>query len=450
MKNLGKKVINDIKSHVNNEKNKEIIGLFKYVLVQEKTNYISDKEIKFKVSHLDLLLSLTKNDLDKIRKTYGIMGTSSMNKSELSKCISNHIEENIELIIREYFTIEEFNILKKLVLNSGSSEFENLRNEYSETNYDVIKNLKSLGLIFGAKIEVESGDKTESKFMVIIPSEFLKYLNEIVNKKNVIEVISSNNKLIKLVSGFLYYCGIANFECIWDKINSFTDLEEKDAEKYLGNYMCRFSNIKSYKNYLFNKELYNKDKILMEQAKNSDLQYKDFGMNALLMASVSTCNYENYKKIWNAYEVELFNFLQSIIDTNEENLVNIVNSCIYGSKNNFKVPEIEKYLTSVILFKDETYLHQFVKKLVALNNNASLWTLKGYSYNEIKNIQVKEKSTTSIAIKSNDDSNAATLAATSEIAATTETTLSFETKIGRNDPCICGSGKKYKKCCGKN
>jgi uncharacterized protein YchJ len=24
-----------------------------------------------------------------------------------------------------------------------------------------------------------------------------------------------------------------------------------------------------------------------------------------------------------------------------------------------------------------------------------------------------------------------------------------EAKIGRNDPCPCGSGKKYKKCCGK-
>ena len=22
-------------------------------------------------------------------------------------------------------------------------------------------------------------------------------------------------------------------------------------------------------------------------------------------------------------------------------------------------------------------------------------------------------------------------------------------KIGRNDPCVCGSGKKYKKCCSK-
>lgn len=25
-----------------------------------------------------------------------------------------------------------------------------------------------------------------------------------------------------------------------------------------------------------------------------------------------------------------------------------------------------------------------------------------------------------------------------------------QAKIGRNDPCACGSEKKYKKCCGKN
>ena len=24
-----------------------------------------------------------------------------------------------------------------------------------------------------------------------------------------------------------------------------------------------------------------------------------------------------------------------------------------------------------------------------------------------------------------------------------------EVRIGRNDPCPCGSGKKYKRCCGK-
>ena len=29
-------------------------------------------------------------------------------------------------------------------------------------------------------------------------------------------------------------------------------------------------------------------------------------------------------------------------------------------------------------------------------------------------------------------------------------TIIKEKKIGRNDPCPCGSGKKYKKCCGRN
>ena len=31
----------------------------------------------------------------------------------------------------------------------------------------------------------------------------------------------------------------------------------------------------------------------------------------------------------------------------------------------------------------------------------------------------------------------------------TSKTVVKEEKVGRNDACICGSGKKYKKCCGK-
>ena len=31
----------------------------------------------------------------------------------------------------------------------------------------------------------------------------------------------------------------------------------------------------------------------------------------------------------------------------------------------------------------------------------------------------------------------------------TSKTIVKETKVGRNEPCPCGSGKKYKKCCGK-
>jgi preprotein translocase subunit SecA len=33
--------------------------------------------------------------------------------------------------------------------------------------------------------------------------------------------------------------------------------------------------------------------------------------------------------------------------------------------------------------------------------------------------------------------------------ATPETFVRQERKVGRNEPCPCGSGKKYKQCCGK-
>ncbi len=36
-----------------------------------------------------------------------------------------------------------------------------------------------------------------------------------------------------------------------------------------------------------------------------------------------------------------------------------------------------------------------------------------------------------------------------QVKVTKEPAVSEEVKVGRNDPCPCGSGKKYKKCCGK-
>ena len=35
-----------------------------------------------------------------------------------------------------------------------------------------------------------------------------------------------------------------------------------------------------------------------------------------------------------------------------------------------------------------------------------------------------------------------------EILSNPQKTIVAGKKIGRNDPCLCGSGKKYKKCCG--
>ena len=69
---------------------------------------------------------------------------------------------------------------------------------------------------------------------------------------------------------------------------------------------------------------------------------------------------------------------------------------------------------------------------------------------------IKNESTRAVfSLKKQDDSNKANIAVnvtnmkTNSNADASNTPRKVDKKIGRNDPCTCGSGKKYKQCCGK-
>ncbi|WP_207670523.1 SEC-C metal-binding domain-containing protein [Haloimpatiens lingqiaonensis] len=62
----------------------------------------------------------------------------------------------------------------------------------------------------------------------------------------------------------------------------------------------------------------------------------------------------------------------------------------------------------------------FINSISIAYNTTNMWNLKGYTPYEIQ----KRSSNKG-------------------------TTIVNKQKIGRNEPCPCGSGKKYKKCCGK-
>lgn len=65
-------------------------------------------------------------------------------------------------------------------------------------------------------------------------------------------------------------------------------------------------------------------------------------------------------------------------------------------------------------------MNTFVQLYTDVQNNTRQWENKGYTPRELFYINEKNKRN-----------------------------IPKPTKIGRNDPCPCGSGKKYKKCCGK-
>ncbi|MDW7668452.1 MAG: SEC-C metal-binding domain-containing protein [Bacillota bacterium] len=85
-------------------------------------------------------------------------------------------------------------------------------------------------------------------------------------------------------------------------------------------------------------------------------------------------------------------------------------------------PILDKYN---LRFTSEKQLQKFIDLLMSAKNNTRTWLNNGHTPVELHEIFSKRD----------------------------ETTLDFpirrEEKIGRNDPCPCGSGKKYKKCCGR-
>lgn len=98
---------------------------------------------------------------------------------------------------------------------------------------------------------------------------------------------------------------------------------------------------------------------------------------------------------------------------------------------------ILQYLQSWMEFPSFEFAQQLTAKVVALSNHTGQWVLKGHTPNELFQEEMKHlKPLPREPFKTGQ----------TDLKVVVQPT---RTKIGRNDPCPCGSGKKYKKCCGK-
>ena len=132
----------------------------------------------------------------------------------------------------------------------------------------------------------------------------------------------------------------------------------------------------------------------------------------------------------------------------------------YGTFNKiFEVPDYTKVLNYDLCIKyfleNDKFCANIIKTVAAKHNNfmeiVNSVLAKNYTLDELlkryKQRYLKNKiiSSTTVLYRSNAFSN------TLGILEDNENKPKFDTKnIGRNDPCPCGSGKKYKKCCGAN
>ena len=86
-----------------------------------------------------------------------------------------------------------------------------------------------------------------------------------------------------------------------------------------------------------------------------------------------------------------------------------------------------------IEFESEQQVYEIGELLSDLNNTTRMWDNRGYTPNELHQLGLAEEAPKMVGMMP-----------------PKQTTYVREgKKIGRNDKCPCGSGKKYKHCCGR-
>ena len=96
-----------------------------------------------------------------------------------------------------------------------------------------------------------------------------------------------------------------------------------------------------------------------------------------------------------------------------------------------------QYLQSWFEFPSFDFVQQLTAEIMELCNNTRMWALKGHTPKELFQEEKKYLKPLPSEPFRLDRTDSKVI------------NIRSRTKVGRNDPCPCGSGKKYKKCCGK-
>ena len=341
-----------------------------------------------------LLEKMTKDELVKVAKKYDVKGITSLKKAEVVERIREVIIKNVDLMIN---SLEETSIkfLQELINYGGVKKYQ----------CDLLINsnfLRNRGIVFTASINGE--------LYVILPEELRVLLKEKITK-DVMAASREKSDLIKAIAGSTYYYGVVSYSAIREILESTFNTEvtdEKIKELVLIGEELGYDYVIE-EDGLCHIDVENSNKIVKLQKKNKKNICK-FDKKTLIKAGVPDFM-EEHKCGKNLQRVlgEMF-----IID--KEILKDEMDSFTISIKNEMPMEKAIDLFLDAYEIDTEEEKNILAYELEHLAKSIKRWSLNGYSENEITKLEQR---------------------------------VVNEVKIGRNDPCLCGSKKKYKKCCGR-
>ncbi|WP_400243795.1 SEC-C metal-binding domain-containing protein [Niallia sp. JL1B1071] len=358
----------------------------------------------------EALSALKMADLQEIRKKLQIKNISSLKKAELIQYLSEAIPIILRTIIRE-FDERRIVLIKSIIENNGIISAKHV--EIEEIEY-----FHKTGFMF---TDIRNGNP-----FVMIPMELIPSLVEIVQDKAVLNDVKRNTEWIKITRGLLYYYGTVPHEKFVELVGKYAPIHPN----YLAFNRVIFDAMEYYQEIQIDSygysfwEVLDPLEILEEQASRKNIAYYPFSKKQLLEAGET--NFVEHPKGYS----QLVSLFTQEHQMPKPEAIEIGEDCIMQVKLGKHPSQILQYLQTELSFESLEAVRRLMDVMVLLINNTREWYLKGYTPVELSRQDKQELQ---------------------PLPNQKGEIISFQTreKIGRNDLCPCGSGKKFKKCCGK-
>lgn len=342
--------------------------------------------------HLD---RMTKDELVKIAGKYHVRGITTLKKADAVIKVKESIISNIDIVLN-LLDIDAVEFLEELISLGGTKEYS--CSELINANY-----FRNRGLMFTGMLD--------GKLNIILPEDIYNLVNEKLNEE-LREKAKRNTEIQKIFAGMIYYYGVLTFDKFKELIVEHIDcnLENIDIETLILDGEELGFDYQIENEMAYDIDVDNPEEILKSQENNIEINYIKLDKKSLIKASKPDFNEENKQG------AKLEKVIGELFVIDKKILKEEIESFSISIKNLVPIEDaIETFLEAYEIESDYEK-NIFIAELEKLAKSIKQWGLKGHTEAEIEN---KKK------------------------------TVIAEEKIGRNDPCPCGSNKKYKKCCGK-
>ncbi|WP_080846298.1 SEC-C metal-binding domain-containing protein [Cytobacillus gottheilii] len=381
------------------------------ILEKEKRDKKLYATVDYPISLEDTLSTKTKAELDFIRKFYELQGLSALKKAQLIEVLNVSIPNHLESFLAR-IDAERMQVIKKILQNGGYYAFTDL-------SHQKIAYFRESGIVATGSI---NGEK-----VLYIPADLVEQLKALCDSTDIKQAVKRNTELLKITKGILFYYGAVSYN---ELLSMIEKLLKKPVSllKYLELLLdsrVYGSEIIFKDGYVQHDELEDLDKLKNEHNMRPHIGFYPFTKEQLLQASEP-----GYIDQTASYQ-QLVQYMVTHYPMKKSEAENIVGEIVFLIKKGKQLGEILLYLQEYIDFQDVDEVNDFMNPVTTLVNHTKQWHLKGYAPKEIRKPNTKPTAVLATPASSN------------------MIDIKSRQKVGRNESCPCGSGKKYKKCCGK-